>query len=82
MEGIDHVLQQILNRLDGLDSKVTDLQLTLENETNKNIQLIAEGHLDLNRKSDDSLRLENEKEMLLIRENELRRVKTKIEEIA
>lgn len=37
MEGIDHVLQQILNRLDGLDSKVTDLQLTLENETNKNI---------------------------------------------
>lgn len=82
MEGIDHVLQQILNRLDGLDSKVTDLQLTLENETNKNIQLIAEGHLDLNRKLDDSLRLENEKEMLLIRENELRRVKTKIKEIA
>lgn len=82
MEGIDHVLQQILNRLDGLDSKVTDLQLTLENETNKNIQLIAEGHLDLNRKLDDSLRLENEKEMLLIRENELRRVKAKIEEIA
>ena len=82
MEGIDHVLQQILNRLDGLDSKVTDLQLMLENETNKNIQLIAEGHLDLNRKLDDSLRLENEKEMLLIRENELRRVKAKIEEIA
>ncbi len=60
--------------------------MTLENETNKEIRIIAEGHLDLSRKLDDALKVENEKEMLLLRvtrlENELRRLKQKIEEIA
>lgn len=40
--------------------------MTLENETNRNIQLIAEGHLDIARKRDAALKVENEKEMLLI----------------
>lgn len=65
---------------------IKDIQLTLENETNKNISLIAEGHLDLSRKLDDALKVENEKEMLLIRvnrlENEIRRIKEKISTIA
>lgn len=38
-----------------------DIQLTLENETNRNIKFIAEGHLDLSRKLDDALKVENEK---------------------
>lgn len=58
----------------------------LENETNRNIQMIAEGHLDLSRKLDDALKVENEKEMLLLRvnrlESELRKVRERIEEIA
>ena len=62
------------------------VELTLENETNRNIKIIAEGHLDLNRKLDEALKAENEKEMLLIRvnilENELRKVKERIEGIA
>ena len=66
--------------------EVKDIQLTLENETNHNIRFIAEGHLDLTRKLDDALKVENEKEMMLIRvtslENEVRRLKTKNEEIA
>lgn len=65
---------------------IKDIQLTLENETNKNISLIAEGHLDLSRKLDNALKVENEKEMLLIRvnrlENEIRRIKEKISTIA
>lgn len=32
----------------------------LENETNRNIQIIAEGHLDLSRKLNDALKIENE----------------------
>ena len=36
----------IMDELDKLNAKVTDIQLTLENETNKNICIIAEGHLD------------------------------------
>ena len=75
-----------LNKLDVLEKKITDIQLTLENETNKNIQIIAEGHLDLSRKLDEALNVDSEKEMLLLRvnrlENELRRVKERISEIA
>lgn len=76
----------IMEELKKLSNKITDIQLTLENETNRNIQIIAEGHLDLSRKLDDALRVENEKEMLLIRvnrlESEIRRIKQRIEEIA
>lgn len=75
-----------LDKLDELEKKITDVQLTLENETNKNIQIIAEGHLDLSRKLDEALKCDGEKEMLLLRvnrlENELRRVKERISEIA
>lgn len=78
--------KMILEKLEKMDNKITDIQLTLENETNRNIKIIAEGHLDLSRKLDDALKVESEKEMLLIRinrlENELRRVKERIEEIA
>ncbi|WP_024344828.1 hypothetical protein [Lacrimispora indolis] len=73
-------------RLSPIERNIKDIQLTLENETNKNISLIAEGHLDLSRKLDDALKVENEKEMLLIRvnrlENEIRRIKEKISTIA
>lgn len=78
--------KMILDKLDKLENKITDIQLTLENETNKNIQIIAEGHLDLSRKLDEALKIDSEKEMLLLRvnrlENELRRVKERVSEIA
>lgn len=78
--------QELKGRMTRIEDNVTDIQLTLENETNKNIALIAEGHLDLSRKLDDALKVENEKEMLLIRvnrlENEIRRIKEKINTIA
>lgn len=74
------------NRITRLDSKVTDIQLHLENVTDKNIQTVAEGHLDLSRKLDNSLKSENEKELLIIRvrilEDELRKVKERLEQIA
>ena len=76
----------IMDEITRLKQDVKEIQLTLENETNRKIQLIAEGHLDLSRKLDDALKVENEKEMLLIRvtglENEIRRLKVRIEEIA
>lgn len=76
----------ILEKLTEMDRKITDIQLTLENETNRNIKIIAEGHLDLGRKLDDALKVENEKELLLLRvnriENELRRLKDRIDAIA
>jgi len=76
----------IEDRVTGIEKRVTSIELTLENETNPNIKVIGEGHLDLSRKLDDALKVENEKEILLIRvnhlENELRKVKEKIDQIA
>lgn len=78
--------KMILEEIKKVNDKVTDIQLTLENETNRNIKIIAEGHLDLSRKLDEALKVDTEKEMLLIRvnrlENELRRLKARVEEIA
>lgn len=69
-----------------LELDVRDIKLTLENETNKNIMRVAEAYLDLGRKLDDALKIENEKEMIAIRvnilENELRRLKERLEQIA
>lgn len=79
-------LKAIESMLEPIKRDIKSIQLTLENETNRNIKIIAEGHLDLSRKQDDALKVENQKEMLLIRvnslENELRRIKERIENIA
>ena len=78
--------EPILEEMKKLENKVTEVQMTLENETNKEIRIIAEGHLDLSRKLDDALKVENEKELLLIRvrilEDELRKVKERLDQIA
>ena len=78
--------KQILDEIGELKNEVKSIQLTLENETNRNIKIIAEGHLDLSRKLDEALKVDNEKEMLLVRvnvlENEVRKLKERIERIA
>jgi len=83
---INSEVKDIKSEVKDIKSEVKDIQMTLENETNKNIKIIAEGHFNLNRKLDDSLKVENEKELLLIRvtilENEVRRLRARIEEIA
>ena len=55
-----NMAKAIMEKLEKLDAKITSIQLTLENETNRNIQIIAEGHLDLSRKLNDALKIENE----------------------
>lgn len=82
----NEMLNAIYNDMQEMKRQIRDVQLTLENETNRNIKIIAEGHLDLSRKLDDALKVDNEKEMLLIRvnslENELRKLKERISSIA
>lgn len=79
-------LQAIAQLLEPIQQKITSIEMTLENETNRNIKIIAEGHLDLSRKLDETLKVDNEKEMLLIRvnslENELRKIKERLNKIA
>ena len=83
---LDDKLKPIKDDIDTLEKKVTSIELTLENETNHGIKIIAEGHPDLSRKLDEALKVENEKEMLLLRvnhlENELRKVTERISQIA
>ena len=54
----------ILDEIQKLKDDVKEIQLTLENETNKNIRLIAEGHLDLSRKLDEALKVGMKKNCL------------------
>ena len=88
LDNLDSRLVRSLATLDGgfdkiegfgrLERGIEDIRLTLENETNKNIVHIAERHLDLRRKFDET-------EMLAIRVNslgnELRKLKEKLEQV-
>ncbi len=58
----------------GVKQRLTRIETTLENETNRGIRIIAEGHLDLSRKLDDALKVDNEKELLLLRVTHLENV--------
>lgn len=78
--------KMIIDRLDNIDDKVSAIQLTIENEIRNNIQILAEGHMTLERKLDESLKVNQEKELLLIRvnrlESEVRELKARIERIS
>lgn len=80
------LLEAIYKDTQNFKKRIANIEMTLENETNRNIQIIAEGHLDIMRKLDETLKVEKEKEMLQIRvniiENELRKVKERLDEIA
>ena len=67
----DVVKQSEEKMLQKMDERITDVKLHLENVTDKNIRIVAEGHLDLNRKLDEALKIQNEKEILQIRLNYL-----------
>ncbi|NLW17436.1 MAG: hypothetical protein GX033_07320 [Firmicutes bacterium] len=81
--GMETRFDGMVTKIDSLEAEVTDIQVTLENETNKNIRIIAEGHMDLVRRLDEFLEVNHEKEMLMIRlnrlENEVRRLKERME---
>lgn len=57
METIQTDLSKMKSQISELDKKVTGVQLTIENEVNRNIQIVAEGHLDLSRKLNEIIHL-------------------------
>lgn len=90
MQGMKTDMQEMKTDMQGMKTDIRDLkgrvssiEMTLENETNRNIRIIAEGHADLSRKLDEALKVENEKELLLVRtnimENDIRKIKDKLE---
>ena len=86
LDKVDTRLDNTVNKIDKLEEDITDIKLTIENEISVNIKRVTEGHLDLSRHLHDAIENDNEKEMMAIRlnslENELRKVKERIESIA
>ncbi len=96
ISGMENKISGIENKISGMENKISDMdekmskmqddilniQLTLENETNRNIKIIAEGHLDLSRKYNEASTIKAEEELALIRLNTLsedvRKIKAKL----
>lgn len=86
LDAVESDMQEIKQKVNSIENKVTGIDLTLENEIRVNIKRVAEGHLDLSRNLHNALSIDNEKEMLSIRvnmlETELRKIKERLENIA
>ena len=63
-------------------TKISGIEMTLENEIRNNIRIVAEGHTDIIRRFDDYMVIENSKEMFSVRmnilEKDVRNIKEKI----
>jgi len=79
MQNMKSDMQNVKNNLQEVKQKVTNIDLTLENEIRVNIRRVAEGHFGFSRNL-------HENEMLSIRvnilESELRRIKERLDHIA
>ncbi len=100
LDGIDGRLDKMDERFDGMDKRfdgltllvtenarrLKNIELTLENEITPNIMRVAEAHLDLSRKLDDALKIDREKEMMVLKINildgEVRRLKERVDCLA
>ena len=84
--GIDEKFASLDKKVDSIDLQVRDIKLSLENEINPKINIIAEGHSILNRKLDEYIRqvfnVQDEREQLKLRmiylESELAKVKERL----
>lgn len=76
-------MQDLKQRTTNIETSVIDIKLTIENEIRVNVQRVAEGYLDLSRNLYETLKIDNEKEMLAIRvnvlETELRKIKIRLD---
>lgn len=86
ISGIESKISGMEEKMTKMQEDILNIQLTLENVTNRNIKIIAEGHLDLSRKLNQALEVRDKEELALIRlnalEEDVRRIKIKLEQIA
>lgn len=72
---LDEKVTCLDTRVSEMDERFTkdirEIKITLESEVNRNIAVIAEGHLSLDRKLDEALKVNQEREMLPLRVNRL-----------
>ena len=82
----DSLEQRVSNLESGqlsMANRLTNMELTLENEVSRNICTIAEAHLDLSRKFDRALKVKEDDELVRVRlnvlENDVRKIKQRLE---
>ena len=61
-DDINNQMSEMKADIQKMKNEIREISLTLENETNRNIKIIAEGHLDLSRKLDKALTVENKRD--------------------
>lgn len=66
-------VNQVKEEINQVKEDVRRVETTLENETNRGIQIVAEGHVDLRRKLNETLRMKEDDELIRIRVNRLER---------
>lgn len=78
LTGVEERLTSLEGRVTGLESDIADikqkiasLEITIESETNKNIRIVAEGHLDINRKLDEAIKASYDNDIYKMKVNML-----------
>ena len=71
MSHMEEHMSHMEERMDRIEDRMTGIEVHLETTTDVGIKIIGEGHADLTRKLDEALKVENERELLLIRLNYL-----------
>ena len=59
MQTMKDDIQVMKGQIQTLDQKVTKVELTLENDTNRNIQILAENHINLVDKLNQAIRVQD-----------------------
>jgi len=73
--GVEEQMKGFEKRFDSMEASVRGIHIVFENEIRPNICRIAEGHLDLFRKLDEAIKINNETELMAIR---LRMLETEV----
>lgn len=75
-------MEKLTEKTDMIERRVTNTDLTIENEIRVNIQRVAEGHLDLSRDLHEAMHPNSEVEMLAIKvrmlESDMKKIKAKV----
>lgn len=56
-DAMDQRMDKMDQKIDSIDGRVTNLELSLENDINKRINIVAENHLELNKKLDKLMQM-------------------------
>ena len=85
VQDLSDKVQSLDDKVQGLDDKVqeinlrtTNIELTLENETNRNIQLLAENHINLIDKLNQSIKVADK---TLMYEVQMTSLKSRVEHL-